>query len=202
MQEVHFLLTCVAQKRLYLSFLTFLPSAFSKVITVRVVRVHYFFLAQERRPYAIECTFPQNQQVIAVAIEVNRKSPWKSMTPFWGTYMRRPRKKGKFLGRFSLKIRVGNGMCRMRSVTLFSITTLIFVLLFRTWITSYCCFQKIMLSHFQFQIEQNLTLFFTKKVVNNYTLLGCTYLYSSCKELPSRISSSLSFSEITYEKTS
>ena len=34
-----------------------------------------FFLAQERRPYAIECTFPQNQQVIAVAIEVNRTSP-------------------------------------------------------------------------------------------------------------------------------
>ena len=34
-----------------------------------------FFLAQERRPYAIECTFLQNQQVIARAIEVNRKSP-------------------------------------------------------------------------------------------------------------------------------
>ena len=59
-----------------------------------------------------------------------------------------------------------------------------------------------MLSQFQFQIEQNLTLFFTKKVVNNYTLLGYTYLYSSCKELPSRISSSLTFSEITYEKMS
>ena len=43
MQEVHFLLTCVAQKRLCLSFLTFLPSAFSKVMTERVVRVHYFF---------------------------------------------------------------------------------------------------------------------------------------------------------------
>ena len=49
-----------------------------------------------------------------------------------GKYMRRPTKKGKFLGRFSLKIRVGNGMCRMRSVTLFPITTLIFVILFRT----------------------------------------------------------------------
>ena len=34
-----------------------------------------FFLAQERRPYAIECTFPQNQRIIAVATEVNRTSP-------------------------------------------------------------------------------------------------------------------------------
>ena len=50
--------------------------------------------------------------------------------------------------------------------------------------------------------RKNLTLFFTKKVVNNYTLLGCTYLYSSRKELPPRISCSLTFSEITYKKTS
>ena len=41
-----------------------------------------FFLPQERRPYAIECTFPQNQRVIAVATEVNRTSNENQSRPF------------------------------------------------------------------------------------------------------------------------
>ena len=52
-----------------------------------------FFLAQERRPYAIECTFPQNQRVIAVATEVNRTSNENQSRPFkefiWGGRGRR-----------------------------------------------------------------------------------------------------------------